>query len=193
MGKTDPRPSPPPSPQQQRHRQQRQHHQQREQRHHRRSRRWRAGPSRPCPQEPVMSIPCQSSSCPSFARTSGGGWRREIRWVLCVLSSRELHTLAKSEAQIGSTSATLAALMRVEILSAYSQSCCQHDIPPMRPVRVGVIARSRAYVEFRWLSYGDLEAIVGEDKRRVRRCQLSGRHLELCDVWTSCSYGQMKL
>lgn len=42
---------------------------------------------------------------------------------------------------------------------------------------------SRACVEFRWLSYGDLEAIVGEDERRVRRCQLSGRHLELCDVW----------
>lgn len=31
-------------------------------------------------------------------------------------------------------------------------------------------------------AYGDLDAIIGEDERRIGRCQLSVRHLECVDV-----------
>jgi len=84
---------------------------------------------------------------------------------------------------MGSTSTTLAALMRVLILSA----CVQNERlawPIPNPTKFPASSYCAAAVAFRrWLqlrviAYGDLDAIIGEDERRIGRCQLSGRHLE---------------
>ncbi len=85
-----------------------------------------------------------------------------------------LRTLANNEAQIGSTSTTLAALMRVEILSAWGFECqlsaARGGSAPAH-LRSGPRGRGR-------FAYGDLNTVVGEDQRRVGSGQLSVRHFD---------------
>lgn len=98
-------------------------------------------------------------------------------------------TLAKREAQIGSTSAMLAALMRVVSLSAWERILSVNLVypSPIALAQLRIVGRNPAWGrigENCWiLAYGDLDTIIGEDKRRVGRCELCGRHCDdVCDL-----------
>jgi hypothetical protein len=43
------------------------------------------------------------------------------------------------------------------------------------------------------VAYGDLDAIIGEDERRIGRCQLSGRHLECVDADSALAWAGSEL
>lgn len=92
-------------------------------------------------------------------------------------------TLAKREVQMGSIS-TLLALIR-----ACSLSACDWE---------STLAPScwrESFCDTRWdwrdqrnffCAYGDLETLISEDEGGVGRCQLSGRHCEMCSVVAGC-------
>lgn len=92
-------------------------------------------------------------------------------------------TLAKSDDQMGSTS-TLAALIRVVSLSAYFEKnvrVSKFDGPSICRCPLPCDSNMRPQVWVGGFPYGDLNAIIGEDQSRVRGCQLSVGHCDLCN------------
>lgn len=205
--KTYPLPSSPPpwSRRQRHHRRHRQQQGHRQRRHHHRSRRSIAGPLRPCPREPAIQVSqlLPFYLCRTARLNSVDGWI--IAFVrACV------HTLANSDVQIGSTSTTFAALIKVWSLSDYCNSssisihlanpsvlscrqsfrcipsCACFSLPtvakePREPVGIDpggwVVGGGVRISGFKVSSHSDINAIVGEDERRVGRSKFGSRHL----------------
>ena len=86
------------------------------------------------------------------------------------LSFRRRCTLAKREHQMGSTSGTLAAVMRVWSLSDCTEKRNQLLSGQFR--RVAQLDRT----------YGDLNTVIGQDEGGVGSCELGGRHCEGIDI-----------
>lgn len=103
-------------------------------------------------------------------------------------------TLAKREVQMGSTSATLAAPMRVWIFSAYNRRktmyqpsslfamqfrCDSEFSSSFRAIlpQLFLLIPCRRFSRDSWTNtYGDLDAIIGEDEGGVGASELGSRH-----------------
>ena len=82
---------------------------------------------------------------------------------------------------MGSTSGTLAALMRVW---SFSDCCvtCQYCFQILQESAPDVERCDRGWVSRapRVCTYGDLDTVIGQDEGGVGGCELGGRHCEVC-------------